>query len=289
MLNKFFKSFGKKEPHSRIVFERTGETISGLPKGIFTIKPDGSDCQQIRAKGESPKWSPDGRWIAFVEQTQDNGWLHSVFIMKPDGQNARRLTSHHDVTATPGAWSPDSKCLAYSLWLWQEKKYQLCIVEVETGRWKHVCYSDDEIYPVWSPLNKIVFRQFGKPGGHRLFEVNPDGQGFQPCPMFESGDDEPVWMWDGSRLVFGSNDGLVVMNGDGNGRRIIRSPQGALQWAMSPDGENVVYSSSRETSNAGFELFIVNLKDESKRKLVANPMKGNKEVDSRYVSWSPWL
>ncbi len=58
---------------------------------------------------------------------------------------------------------------------------------------------------------------------------------------------------------------------------------------VSPDAQGVAYSSSRETSNAGFELFIVDLNDESKRKLVANPLKGDKEVDSRCVSWSPWL
>lgn len=209
--------------------------------------------------------------------------------MKPDGQNVRRLTFHHDVTATPGAWSPDSKRLAYSLWLWQDKKYQLRVLDLETAQSKDVLDSESEIYPMWAPSNKIVFRQFGKSGGPRLFEVNPDGQGFQPCPMFEPGDDEPVWMVDGSKLVLGSNEGMVVMNGDTSNRRIISSPRGAIQWAMSPDGQSVVYSSSRETSNSGFEVFIVGLKDESKRELVGNPMNGDKEVDSRCVSWSPWL
>jgi Tol biopolymer transport system component len=276
-------------PGSRIVFERTGDTISGLPHGIFTISPDGSDCRQIRPTGESPKWCPDGRSIAFVEQTEDNGWLHSVFVMKADGRNARRLTFHHDVTATPGSWSPDSSRLAYSLWLWKEKKYELCIVNEKTGNWKHVLYSEDGIYPIWAPSNKIVFRQFGKSGGPRLFEVNPNGEGLQPSPIFEPGDDEPTWMFDGSKVAFISEEGLAVMNGDGSARNVIRAARGALQCALSPDGLSAVYSSSRETPNSGFELFIVNLKDESKRKLIANPMKGDKEVDSRCASWSPWL
>ena len=150
MLNKLLKAFGRTEPHTRIVFERPGDTISGLPKGIFTINPDGSDCRQIRASGESPKWSPDGRWIAFVEPTQDNGWLHSVFVMRSDGQNTRRLTFHHDVTATPGAWSPDSKRLAYSLWLWQDKQYQLRVLDLETAQSKQVLDSESEIYPMWA-------------------------------------------------------------------------------------------------------------------------------------------
>src|SRR6266404_2665459 len=205
----------RRTDRSRIAFERTGDTIAGLPRGIFTINPDGTDCRQIRATGDSPKWSPDGRWISFVEQTEDNGWLHSVFVMRADGQKARRLTFHHDVTATPASWSSDSRYLAYSLWLWQEKKYQLCIFELDTGNWKHVLYSDDGIYPVCAPSNKIVFRQFGGSGGPGLFEVNSGREGFQLCPMFEPGDDEPAWTCDEQKVAFVSNEGLTVMNGDG--------------------------------------------------------------------------
>jgi Tol biopolymer transport system component len=141
---------------------------------------------------------------------------------------------------------------------------------------------------MWSPANKIVFCEYAS-GSRTLFEVDADGQNRRQCPIFEPGDYDPVWTYDGSKLVCGGDEGIVVMNADGSDRRTIRSPQGAIQWAISPDAQSVVYSSSRETRNSGFELFIVDLNDESKRKLVANPMKGNKEVDSRYVSWSPRL
>src|SRR5260370_23674187 len=112
---------------TRIAFDRTGEYVAGCPVGIYSINPDGSDCRQIRATGDSPRWSPDGRQIAFVEKTKDNGWLHGVFVMRPDGGEARRLTFHHDVMATAPTWSPDSGRLSYSLWLWQEQKSELCV------------------------------------------------------------------------------------------------------------------------------------------------------------------
>jgi len=72
-----------RQPTSRIAFDRTGEYVAGCPVGIYTTNPDGSDCRQIRATGDSPRWSPDGRWIGFVEQTRDNGGLHSVFAIGP--------------------------------------------------------------------------------------------------------------------------------------------------------------------------------------------------------------
>ncbi len=288
MLSRLFRGITNRQPVSRIAFERTGDHISELPRGIFTINPDGSDCRRIRSEGDSPRWSPDGKWISFAANTEDNGWLPSVFVMRADGQQERRLTFHHDVSATPGTWAPDSKRLVYSLWLWHEKRYQLCVVDLETQNWKHVDYVKNEIYPIWSPTNKIVFCEYGS-GRPSLFEIGEDGQNRRQCSIFEPGDYDPVWTYDGSKLVCGSDEGPVVMNADGSGRRTLRSPQVAIQWAISPDGQNVVYSSSRETPNSGFELFIVDLNNESKRKLVANPMKRDKEVDSRYVSWSPWL
>ena len=117
MFSKLLRGLTSRQSPTRIAFDRTGEHVPGCPRGIFTTDPDGSNCRHIRPDGDSPRWSPDGQWIAFVETTKDNGGLHSVFVMGPAEEEARRLTFHHDVMATAPAWSPDSKYLAYSLWL----------------------------------------------------------------------------------------------------------------------------------------------------------------------------
>jgi hypothetical protein len=43
----------------RIAFQ--GETT-----GVHTMRPDGSDVQEVRATGEQPVWSPDGAWLALT-------------------------------------------------------------------------------------------------------------------------------------------------------------------------------------------------------------------------------
>jgi Tol biopolymer transport system component len=288
MLSRLFKGVTNRQPVSRIAFDRTGETVPGCPRGIFTINPDGTDVRQIRTSGEAPRWSPDGRLIAFIENTEDNGWLPSVFVMRPDGQSVRRLTLHHDVSATPATWSPDSRQLAYSLWLWQEKKYQLCVVELGTARSRPLLSSEDEIYPMWTPTDKIVFNQYGASGGPRLFEVDPANPQLRPCLPLEPGDTEPVWSYDGRKVALGRDGGIIVMNSDGSESETIRLQRQPIQWAISPDGQNVAYT-CQEVSSAGFEVFVFSVGDKSKRKLVANPIIKDKEVDSRYVSWSPWL
>lgn len=274
---------------TRIAFDRTGEYVDGCPVGIYTINPDGRDCRHIRATGDSPRWSPDGRWIGYVEKTKDNGWLHSVFVMRPDGSDARRLTFHHDVMATAPAWSPDSKWLAYSLWLWQEKRSELCVVNLGTKEWKHVIYTEDQIYPVWGASNKIMFSLYNEGAVPRLFEVGPDGQGLRECVGFEPGDSEPMWTPDGSKVVFGRDGGLVIRDESGGHTHLISMQRGAaIQWDIAPDGQRVVYT-GQQTDGAGFEVFVADVNSGSIRQLVSNPIVHDHEVDSRCISWSPCL
>lgn len=274
---------------TRLTFERTGEHVPGCPRGIYTINPDGSDSRQIRQSGQSPRWSPDGRWIAFSEGTRDNGGLQSVFIMRPDGTDIRQLTNHHDVDATPPCWSPDSKRLAYSLWLWSEKRNELCVVEVATKQWKHLLYTEESIYPVWASSDRIMISIRRDSSDLRLFEVAPNGEQLRVAAMFEPGDSEPIWTPDGSKVVCGRDGGLAVMDTGTRQAKVISTAGSAIQWAISPDGHSVAYAAQENGSVAGFEIYVLGLNGQPKRRLVSNPIVDDHEVDSRYVSWSPYL
>ncbi|NBP51846.1 MAG: hypothetical protein EBU70_11865, partial [Actinobacteria bacterium] len=68
----------------------------------------------------NPSWSPDGKWIAFFD---DSTGEYELFVMPADGKGAKRqLTSDGGPFKTDASWSPDSKRIAYSdktgvLWL----------------------------------------------------------------------------------------------------------------------------------------------------------------------------
>ena len=60
-------------------------------------------------KDHSPRWSPDGRYLAFVS---DRGEKNQLFIAPLDGGEARQVTKAKHGISNP-AWSPDGKLIAY--------------------------------------------------------------------------------------------------------------------------------------------------------------------------------
>src|SRR5207244_1225729 len=84
---------------------------------IWVAPLDGSGESRRFTFGEkrdgSPRWSPDGRWLAFVSNRGDEKAQGQLYVIPAEGGEARRLTdlkeSVGDVT-----WSADSTRLAFT-------------------------------------------------------------------------------------------------------------------------------------------------------------------------------
>ena len=79
---------------------------------------------QCGDKDGEPRWSPDGRWIAFLGKRPGTGSDKGdeetqVYLIAPDGGEARRLT---DIPTGAFAirWFPDSRRIAFASWVWPE-------------------------------------------------------------------------------------------------------------------------------------------------------------------------
>ena len=79
---------------------------------IYTIKADGSGLTQLTSNGKNyrPRYSPNGRQIAYVHETVDG--YRDIWLMRADGSNQRRLTRVGDVAGA--SWAPDGKALAFA-------------------------------------------------------------------------------------------------------------------------------------------------------------------------------
>lgn len=146
-----------------------GDTIAFVYAGdIWTVPAAGGTARRLTSHPGLelfPKFSPDGRWVAFSGQY--NG-TRQVFVIPAEGGEPRQLTFYNDVAAMPPRGGYDNRVLG------------------------------------WTPDGKsVVFRAQRVPQSDRLgrpYLVPVDGGLEQPLPITEAGG--VSYSPDGSRVAF---------------------------------------------------------------------------------------
>ena len=81
------------------------------PGNLWLAKWDGSENRALTFgnKGQShPRWSPDGKWIAFLSGREDENEVDQLWILSSGGGEAQKFTDLKG-NVDDFAWSPDSK------------------------------------------------------------------------------------------------------------------------------------------------------------------------------------
>src|SRR5262249_55795835 len=100
------------------------ETYSLSPSGrravvsthgeLFTIATGRGDVRRLTTtpgvRETQPRWSPDGKWIAFVADTKGND---DIWVCDEMGGQLKQVSTG-DATKGQIVWSPDSKALLYT-------------------------------------------------------------------------------------------------------------------------------------------------------------------------------
>lgn len=190
-------------------------------------------------KDHSPRWSPDGRFLAFVSNRDEKSQL---FVAPLGGGEARQVTRAKWGISQP-AWSPDGKRVAYI---------------ARTGR--------------YTPPKDREGLEKARPTVVRDLRYKLDGVGFfdrRRTHVFvtdiESGeekqltrgdyfDDHPAWSPNGRTIAFvsdrerqrnqrhGRTDVWTVPVAGGRPRKLTRSRGSASHPAFSPDGKYIAYA-----------------------------------------------
>jgi tricorn protease len=95
---------------------------------IFTIATDRGEPQRVSEspwKEQEPRWSPNGKWIAFVS---DRTGREEIYLSDELGKSAKKI-SDADCDKTALLWSADSKTL-----LWSGSDHKLRSVDVDSGK-----------------------------------------------------------------------------------------------------------------------------------------------------------
>jgi Tol biopolymer transport system component len=196
---------------------------------------------------EMPAWHPSGERFVTTPLAS-----RVVEVIEAESGDSRALYERPGETAMTPQWSPDGNEVVFGLgtfFLARERGAQVAVVKADGSGYRELTAgANNNGFPAYSPDGKqIVYRTLG-PEGQGLRVLNLDDKTVRT--LTEDYDNFPLWSPRGDQIVFTrQHEGdfeLFSIRPDGTElRRLTTAPGNEAHCAFSPDGEWIMFSSSR--------------------------------------------
>jgi tricorn protease len=233
--------------NGRIAFTYLGD--------IWTADDNGQNIQRLtvnRARDAYPRFSPDGKWIAF--SSDRNGNL-DVFIIPASGGTAKQLTFHSADDVVLG-FSPDGRNVLFSSNRGEDFPTQLYVVSVDGGLPRRAgtdmgiqaSFSQDGKRIAYNPKGQVYWRKYYR-GSYQtdVWVEDVAAKKFTQVTDFDGLDSWP--MWSGNDIYFVSDregNGLTniwrTSENGGKADRVTSFKSGDVRFpSISADGRVIVF------------------------------------------------
>jgi Tol biopolymer transport system component len=163
--------------------------------GIYTVKLNGDSLKQITTTGYAPRWSPDGRELAF--QTRDTTGIGTIWIVSRDGTGLRSLAPPGTDSWGDPDWSPDGTHLVHIRRSVSTGLSDVYVMDTTGHAEQRLTMSESvQLGPAWSPDGKWIAWSNGTT--IELWIMRPDGT---EAHMLTSGGDLS-WSPDSRRIAY---------------------------------------------------------------------------------------
>jgi dipeptidyl aminopeptidase/acylaminoacyl peptidase len=212
-------------------------------RGAIWVAPvDGSGEPRPFTSGErrdgTPRWSPDGRWLAFTSNRGGEKSPPNLYVIPAEGGEARRLTDGKE-GVEKYAWSPDSTRIVYAA------RCRDAAYEEEDDRKR----APRRVTRLFYKLDSVGWTTDRRT---HLFVVGLDGGEAKQITDGDCEDGDPVWTPDGERIVFTSLRGerwdtelvtrMYVVGAEGGEPEQLTGDDASFETPVfSPDGSLIAF------------------------------------------------
>lgn len=245
--------------NGKIAFQRTLTDASGRKQQqIFTMNPDGSDVTQLTFSdcwNEYPRWSPDGKMIAF---DSNRTGTYQIYIIYGNGYGQKRIT-HGKYNYQHPSWSPDgTKIICTGGPEHNGMTQQIYIMNADGSNLRLLVsggssadWSPDGTRIVFQCCNNGAWSTITPTGG--ICVINIDGTGKTSLFITHTCCFEPHWSPDGKKILFSQcvpnyGQSMYIMRADGshliNFSYLNTTINNGCYWGVcwSPDGKKIAFT-----------------------------------------------
>ncbi len=171
--------------------------------GIAIIDDPGQPATRLteEAGDSSPKWSPDGKHIAFTSTSRSDDNNAHIYLLADGSGAVEDLGLGQDPD-----WAPGGLQIVYQSCGDSGDQCGLWIIDLEMGNRKQLTANEGDAMPSWSSDSKhIAFMSAGRSPSWDIFVADAETGNIPFFALDDADDGLPTWSPDGQFLAFLSN------------------------------------------------------------------------------------